>query len=146
MSSFSLSNSFFLSLIPLNRYHNLLIRCTCKLFLKFNITGYPLLTFYNLQISDARYLVCPAAFSVGNLKKFIRMKFDLKPKYEVRLLQYVSLVGKRSLHEGLRSSIATLKFMVIFVGIKLISERNANETFDFHYAYPGQALKPVTLT
>ena len=35
------------------------------------------------QINDVRYLVCPAAFSVGNLKKFIRMKFDLKPKYEV---------------------------------------------------------------
>ena len=39
--------------------------------------------FFYLQINDARYLVCPAAFSVGNLKKFIRMKFDLKPKYEV---------------------------------------------------------------
>lgn len=41
----------------------------------------------NIKISDVRYLVCPAAFSVGNLKKFIRMKFDLKPKYEIDIFQ-----------------------------------------------------------
>ncbi|XP_052811792.1 uncharacterized protein LOC128239240 [Mya arenaria] len=37
----------------------------------------------NIKVRDVRYLQCPAAFSVGNLKKFIRMKFDLKQKFEM---------------------------------------------------------------
>lgn len=37
----------------------------------------------NIRIRDVRYLQCPAAFSIGNLKKFIRMKFDLKLKFEI---------------------------------------------------------------
>ncbi|XP_045168080.2 polycomb complex protein BMI-1-like isoform X2 [Mercenaria mercenaria] len=37
----------------------------------------------NIRIKDVRYLQCPAAFSIGNLKKFIRMKFDLKMKFEI---------------------------------------------------------------
>ncbi|KAH3698655.1 uncharacterized protein LOC127862447 [Dreissena polymorpha] len=37
----------------------------------------------SIKVRDVRYLQCPAAFSVGNLKKFIRMKFDLQQKYEM---------------------------------------------------------------
>ncbi|KAL4222742.1 regulation of adaxial/abaxial pattern formation [Mactra antiquata] len=37
----------------------------------------------NIRIKDIRYLQCPAAFSIGNIKKFIRMKFDIKQKFEI---------------------------------------------------------------
>lgn len=40
--------------------------------------------FFFLQQRDIRYLQCPAAVSVAHLKKFIRLKFDLPPKYTVR--------------------------------------------------------------
>ncbi|XP_048756046.1 polycomb complex protein BMI-1-A-like isoform X2 [Ostrea edulis] len=36
-----------------------------------------------LQQRDIRYLQCPAAVSVAHLKKFIRLKFDLPPKYTI---------------------------------------------------------------
>ncbi|XP_062592411.1 polycomb complex protein BMI-1-A-like [Saccostrea cucullata] len=36
-----------------------------------------------LQQQDIRYLQCPAAVAVAHLKKFIRMKFDLPPKYMI---------------------------------------------------------------
>ncbi|OWF54297.1 polycomb complex protein BMI-1-A-like [Mizuhopecten yessoensis] len=32
---------------------------------------------------DVRYLQCPAAVTIGHLKKFIRMKFDLPPRYKI---------------------------------------------------------------
>ena len=35
------------------------------------------------QYPAKRYLLCPAAFSVRLMKKFIRMKFGLHPQYEV---------------------------------------------------------------
>ncbi|XP_052802779.1 muscle M-line assembly protein unc-89-like isoform X1 [Mya arenaria] len=36
-----------------------------------------------LEAADRRYLLCPGNFSVGHLKKFIRMKFNLHDKYQV---------------------------------------------------------------
>ncbi len=38
---------------------------------------------FQFKECDRRYLLCPAAFTVGLLKKFIRLKFDLSPKYQV---------------------------------------------------------------
>lgn len=35
------------------------------------------------EITQTRYLLCPAAFSVYHLKKFVRMKFDLDDSYTV---------------------------------------------------------------
>jgi polycomb group RING finger protein 4 len=32
---------------------------------------------------EKRYLLCPAAFTIGHLKKFVRLKFGLSDKYEV---------------------------------------------------------------
>ena len=46
-----------------------------------------------LQKPDKRYLLCPSAFTVGLLKKFIKMKFDLQPKFKVRLaIKYQTLL------------------------------------------------------
>ncbi len=38
-----------------------------------------------LQVPRKRYLLCPAAFTIGHLKKFIRTKLDLELRYEVRV-------------------------------------------------------------
>lgn len=38
-----------------------------------------------LQPKDRRYLQCPAAFTIGHLKKFIRMKFNLCDRYQIDL-------------------------------------------------------------
>lgn len=32
---------------------------------------------------DRRYLLCPAGFTIGLIKKFVRLKFDLQPQYQV---------------------------------------------------------------
>ena len=37
----------------------------------------------HLQERDVRYLLCPAGVCVGHLKKFVRVKFDIPPKYKV---------------------------------------------------------------
>ncbi|GAB1600175.1 polycomb complex protein BMI-1-like [Argonauta hians] len=34
-------------------------------------------------VSDCRYLLCPASVTVAHLKKFIRMKFSLSPRYKI---------------------------------------------------------------
>ena len=47
-----------------------------------------------VQDGDKRYLLCPGGMSIGHLKKFLRLKFDLLPKYEVSRCNF-----KR--HEGL---------------------------------------------
>ena len=36
------------------------------------------------QGEEMRYLLCPAAMTVGLVKKFIRLKFELDPKYKVK--------------------------------------------------------------
>ena len=38
---------------------------------------------YFTQKRDIRYLLCPAAVSVGHLKKFLRLKYDLPVNYQV---------------------------------------------------------------
>ncbi|CAI9726771.1 complex BMI-1-like [Octopus vulgaris] len=35
------------------------------------------------RVSDCRYLLCPASVTVAHLKKFIRMKFSLSPRYKI---------------------------------------------------------------
>lgn len=34
---------------------------------------------------EVRYLLCPAAFTVAHIKKFLRMKFELGPRYEIHI-------------------------------------------------------------
>lgn len=34
---------------------------------------------------EVRYLLCPAAFTVAHVKKFLRMKFELGPHYEIHI-------------------------------------------------------------
>ena len=42
-----------------------------------------------VQVPSKRYLLCPAAFTIGHLKKFVRIKFSLELKYEVSLAEFV---------------------------------------------------------
>ncbi|XP_029639900.1 polycomb complex protein BMI-1 isoform X1 [Octopus sinensis] len=37
------------------------------------------------QGKEIRYLLCPAAFTVAHLKKFLRMKFELSQRYEIHI-------------------------------------------------------------
>ncbi|XP_064648455.1 polycomb complex protein BMI-1-like isoform X4 [Lineus longissimus] len=37
------------------------------------------------EAPDRRYLLCPAAVTVGHLKKFIKMKFDLTPNHLIQI-------------------------------------------------------------
>ncbi|CAL8096019.1 unnamed protein product [Orchesella dallaii] len=84
------------------------------------------------QANDRRYLQCPAAVSVGLLKKFIRMKYGLSDDYRVDLL-----------YNGDRDSI--LENDLTLLDVAFIFKWNKDDPMMFQYRIFERPVKSISV-